>query len=78
MIAISSKYNILCRSRERSQESDRPDRDERRDRTAVREPVYGVIQTQPRSSRGKRSVPRRHTVGGPGMGTRQIEEQVRV
>ncbi|XP_060552651.1 sickle tail protein-like isoform X4 [Ruditapes philippinarum] len=65
------------RSRERSQETDPRDRDERsdHDRAATREPVYGVIQTQPRSTRGKRPVPRRHTVGGAAIRTRHIQEQ---
>ncbi|KAL4222669.1 hypothetical protein ACF0H5_018710 [Mactra antiquata] len=69
------------RSRERTLEGDRHDHDRSDPREhagtshePTREPVYGVIQTQPRSQRGRKSAPRRHTTGGSAMVARQLEE----
>ncbi|XP_052798241.1 coiled-coil domain-containing protein CG32809-like isoform X5 [Mya arenaria] len=64
--------NTVTRERSRSQDREsherRGDHHGNRERPSTsRDHDYGVIQSQPRSSRGKRSVPRRHTVGGAGM-----------
>lgn len=73
---------FMCRSRDceaSDRHGDRPHRDhhhgehhrsdrERPGPSTSRDLEYGgVIATQPRSSKVKRGVPRRHTVGGSGM-----------
>ena len=65
------------RSRDHSRERSRDrSRDRSRERTAAEEPLYGVIQTQPRARSGRRSVPRRHTVGGSTLNGPAAEQEV--
>ena len=65
------------RSRDHSRERSRDrSRDRSRERTGTDEPVYGVIQTQPRGRAGRRPVPRRHTVGGSTLNGPSAEEEV--
>lgn len=63
------------RSRERSHDEERRDRDRGRAGPSTRDHDYVVIQTQPRSTRTKRPVPRRHTVGGSQIvGKHELDE----
>ena len=73
MVIAMTQFRVvflsILRSRDRTHDGDRHDRDREHAGPSTRGHDYVVIQTQPRSSRSKRAAPRRHTVGGSQLTT---------